>query len=150
MGGGLLLEERIDRIWLLILVSRFLLSFLCTLMRTLGTVHVIYWAFMMPVTVLQGYLAGSGPWRRVWDLSLEPGHLIPSESVLQISLFPQAIKVVYLYFTTVAVFANVNKNKSITCPSENAMKSFERLCCYLGTDRAPSGPIPLKTGQLWI
>lgn len=81
-------------------------------------------------------------------LSLEPGHLIPSESVLQISLFPQAVEVVYLYFTTVTVFANVNKNRTLTCPSENAMKGFERLCCYLGTDSAPSGPIPLKTGWL--
>lgn len=64
--------------------------------------------------------------------------------------FNHIAEVVYLYFTTVLVFANVNKTKSITWPSESAVKGFERLCCYLGTDRAPSGPIPLRTGWLWI
>lgn len=93
-----------------------------------GTGDCIYnlLAVMMPVTVLQGYLAGGGPW--VWDLSLEPGHLVSSVYAADYSLpsgrcsFNHSTEVVCLYFTTVSVFANVNKNKSVTWPSESAMK----------------------------
>lgn len=145
------------RIWLLILASCFLLSFLCTLMMTPGTVHATYWAFMMPVSVLQGYLAGSGPWRKGlgFELGVRPsGPFRVCATNYSLPLGPcsfnHIVEVVYLYFTTVTVFVNVNKNKSITCPLENAMKGFERLCCYLGTDKAPSGTISLRTGQLWI
>lgn len=63
--------------WTLILANCFLLSFLCTLMRTLGTVHAICQAFLTPTTALQGHLAGDGPQRKC--LGLEVGaHLIPS------------------------------------------------------------------------
>jgi hypothetical protein len=71
-------------------------------------------------------LAVGGPW--VWDLSLEPGHLVSSVYAADYSLpsgrcsFNHSTEVVCLYFTTVSVFANVNKNKSVTWPSESAMK----------------------------
>lgn len=131
-GVGLLLEGRVYRIWLLILAGWLLLSFLCTLMRTLGTVHAPFWAFMTPVTVLQGYLAGGGPWRKGlgFELGASPSgpfrvyaadYSLPSGRCS----FNHITGVVYLYFTTeMAFFANVNKTKSITRPSESAVNGF--------------------------
>lgn len=79
---------------------------------------------MMPVTVLQGYLAGGGPWRKGLGFELGASPSGPFRVYAADYSLPIA-GLVYLYFTTeMAFFANVNKNKSITRPSESAVSGF--------------------------